>query len=505
MGELDLETLKAFAVTTDRERQRAVWDEVQSQGYRAGGWQVRRMLTEDRVPATTASARFVGIEAYQAAGGAVTRDLFAAADDRGIWFDDPKLLHDLALAKLGAVTDELCTRWAWAEARIEVDWSATARFGRIAPEPGLPSEAEQAEIERLRTREDELTQLIDADWTEELVEEAEVIEARMEEINAAVESRTVFRREDYAIAGCIATIGNDGGLRLIQGLVKPEDMPAQTGGDGASDGHDAPGRLNRRGIAGPAAAPVDPRAQARQQAGVGIGLADDLRAIRTALIKAHLAEDFEAAFDLLIVPACAQRLYPRLLCPRPRHRKPRDAGPGPRYAATMMPSRAGAQARGCWPDRSGLAFDWLEQETDGAAFAALRALPAMAKQALFAASVARTVKGQLAFEPDARPELEATIARLGIDFAGQVRPTAELLWSRVRKDRDAGYRRCHPGRHLGVGAEQVQESRTGPGDGASLRGRGHAARRRHRGRTCGRAGLDAARVRTLRYRPAGRR
>ena len=32
---------------------------------------------------------------------------------------------------------------------------------------------------------------------------------------------------------------------------------------------------------------------------MGIGLADDLRAIRTALVKARLAEDFGAAFDLM--------------------------------------------------------------------------------------------------------------------------------------------------------------------------------------------------------------
>ena len=45
------------------------------------------------------------------------------------------------------------------------------------------------------------------------------------------------------------------------------------------------------------------------------------------------------------------------------------------------------------------------------------------------------MKGQLAFEHGARPELEATVARLGIDFAAHVRPTAETFWSRVRKDR----------------------------------------------------------------------
>ena len=54
---------------------------------------------------------------------------------------------------------------------------------------------------------------------------------------------------------------------------------------------------------------------------------------------------------------------------------------------------------------------------------------------MFAACVARAVKGQLAFEPHARPELEATVARLDIDFAAHVRPTASMLWSRIPKAR----------------------------------------------------------------------
>ena len=62
-------------------------------------------------------------------------------------------------------------------------------------------------------------------------------------------------------------------------------------------------------------------------------------------------------------------------------------------------------------------------------------MPRAEKEALFAACVARTVKGQLAFEPQARPELEATVARLDIDFAKHVRPTAAMLWSRIPKAR----------------------------------------------------------------------
>ena len=82
-GDIDLETLMAFAVTTDQARQSAVWETVSQQGYRPGAWQIKRLLTEDRVPATSAIARFVGVETYEAAGGSIDRDLFAEEDERG--------------------------------------------------------------------------------------------------------------------------------------------------------------------------------------------------------------------------------------------------------------------------------------------------------------------------------------------------------------------------------------------------------------------------------------
>ena len=138
-GEIDLDTLMAFAVTTDQARQNAVWETVGQQGYRPGAWQIKRLLTEDRVPATSAIVRFVGLEAYEAAGGRIDRDLFAEEDERGIWIDDPNLLNKLAMDSLQAAARELETRWKWAEARLDVDWSATAAFGRAARGPGASS------------------------------------------------------------------------------------------------------------------------------------------------------------------------------------------------------------------------------------------------------------------------------------------------------------------------------------------------------------------------------
>ena len=441
--EIDLETLMAFAVTTDHDRQRSVWERVSAQGYRRSAWQVKRMLTEERVPAGAAMARFVGVDTYEAAGGSVLRDLFADEYENGVWLEDPKLLGELAMTKLTAAADELATRWKWADAMPEVDWSATARFGRIQPEPGEPTAAENAEIEKLRTRHDELATMDEDEWTDELVEEAEAIEPRLDAIEAEVDARARFRPEDFAMAGCIATIGRDGTLQVIQGLVKPEDMPKESGatanGQDADAGNDATtdsGRVDGPAISTPLASPVDPRTKAREEAGVGIGLADDLRAIRTALIKAHLAGDFEAAFDLVVfqmVRAVFARGYTgswhaldivfNETADRPTTRTNDDD------FAAWSPGEA------MLADWSHLPFEWMGGDDDAACFAALKALPRADKETLFAAAVARTVKGQLAFEHGARPELEATVARLGIDFAKHVRPTAAMLWSRIKKSR----------------------------------------------------------------------
>ena len=92
--DIDLATLQAFAVTTDHARQRAVWEQVSNQGYRPSAWQVKRLLTEERVPTGATMARFVGVDAYEAAGGPVLRDLFADQHENGVWLEVPSLLNE---------------------------------------------------------------------------------------------------------------------------------------------------------------------------------------------------------------------------------------------------------------------------------------------------------------------------------------------------------------------------------------------------------------------------
>ena len=444
--DIDLETLKAFSVTTDHDRQRTIWERVAGQGYRPSAWQVKRMLTEERVPAGSPMARFVGVDAYEAAGGPVLRDLFADEHENGVWLEDPALLIELAMKRLQAAADELSTRWKWAEPMADVDWSATARFGRIHPEPAEPTDAEKAEIEKLRTRHDELANMDEDAWTEALVEEAEGIEPRLDEIEAQVEARARFKPEDFAIAGCIATIGRDGTLQVIQGLVRPEDMPkpaeaadAGTGTQSADSG-DTDRRIpphRRTGHVHADAAAEGPRGRGAQ------GSRRRHRPRRRSAVDPHRAGEGASRQRLrgrvrphgVPARACRVRAGLHRLLARARHRLQRDRRP-PHDADERRRVRGLEPGRGdAWrlvppPVRvdGGRRRRGLFRGAPGTA-------PGADKEKLFAAAVARTVKGQLAFEHGARPELEATVARLDIDFAKHVRPTADMLWSRIRKDR----------------------------------------------------------------------
>ena len=511
--EIDLEVLKAFAVTADRERQMAAWEQVVGQGYRPSAWQVKRLLTEERVPGGTAIARFVGVEAYEAAGGPVMRDLFARDDESGVWFEDPVLLAKLATDKLRAAADELATRWKWARAMVEVSWDAAARYGRIEPEPGTPTEEEQAEIAKLEARQAELSEIDDEQWTAELVSEAEAIDIRLDEIAGAVDARAVFRREDFAMAGCIVTVGHDGAMQVIQGLVKPEDMPKPeaTGGAAspAANGHGAhattqgvhtgdPGvHTAGTSVSAPMAPPRDRESEARKEAGVGIGLADDLRHIRTALVKAHLAGDFEAAFDLALFQL-GRSVFTTGYTPHALDIAIRETSDRPNIRMNDADFAGWSPGEAMLEDRSGLSMDWLEIEDDG------RVLRG-------AAGTARG--GEAGAVRRLRREDGEAPARLRARGASRARSHRRPSRHRVREACPAhgghavvaDQQEPHPEDRprgaepvLGHGAVEEQEAGAGRGDGGRVRG-GRAAGRGQPGHARRRAGLGPAGVRGVRH------
>jgi len=95
---IDLACARAFTLTDDHQRQEQVWKR-----YRTAH-EVRHVLTETKVMTTHRLFQFVGREAYLAAGGTITRDLFAAEDEG--YADAPELVQSLADAMFDTLARE---------------------------------------------------------------------------------------------------------------------------------------------------------------------------------------------------------------------------------------------------------------------------------------------------------------------------------------------------------------------------------------------------------------
>ena len=90
-----------------------MWDVLQ-RSHNKEPFYIRRLLTEGAVRASDKRTQFVGIEAYEAAGGDVMRDLFQ--QDDGGWLQNPMLLYRLGAEKLEREADSVRSEgWNWAE------------------------------------------------------------------------------------------------------------------------------------------------------------------------------------------------------------------------------------------------------------------------------------------------------------------------------------------------------------------------------------------------------
>src|SRR5205823_3841191 len=126
---ITLECLMAFTITDDHRRQVKVFKSLPD-WQKSDPGSIRDCLTEQLVEADSKLARFVGLDAYQAAGGSTRADLFGSE----VYLENPELLNRLAQEKLDGIREELeAEGWGWVEINPEGDWDAINRCGRIPP------------------------------------------------------------------------------------------------------------------------------------------------------------------------------------------------------------------------------------------------------------------------------------------------------------------------------------------------------------------------------------
>ncbi|CDX14903.1 hypothetical protein MPLB_1490090 [Mesorhizobium sp. ORS 3324] len=100
------------------------------------------------VRASDKRAVFVGLEAYQVAGGIIMRDLFQ--DDGGGWLQDVAPLEKMAADKLKGVAGDVAAEgWKWIEVTVSFPYDATRGLRSLQGEPLDLTAEEQATIDAL--------------------------------------------------------------------------------------------------------------------------------------------------------------------------------------------------------------------------------------------------------------------------------------------------------------------------------------------------------------------
>jgi ParB family chromosome partitioning protein len=215
---LDLEAMMAFAVTDDHERQVHVFESLHKNNRHAN-W-IRQALTTDELPSNDRLVRFVTLKAYEKAGGPVRVDLFS--DQKCAYVQDVALLRSLAQAKLdkkvAQVKDEEGA--AWAEGRLDCDYSERNAFGRVGMIRKEPSAKVAKQLAALQS---EMSALQESGSEEDDYQRLDVIQDQIEEIEQSLEKPDP---RAVKLAGILLTVEHDGRVEITRGLIRAEDKKA---------------------------------------------------------------------------------------------------------------------------------------------------------------------------------------------------------------------------------------------------------------------------------------
>ncbi|WP_313195192.1 ParB/RepB/Spo0J family partition protein [Shinella zoogloeoides] len=240
--QMKLGQVMAFSLTKDHARQEQVWETI-SRTQSTDPYYIRRLLTETAVRATDRRAVYVGIEAYEAAGGIVMRDLFE--QDNGGWLQDPALLEQLVLEKLTADAEALKTEegWKWVDSAIDFHFGHASGLRRFYGKQAEFTEEELARHDSLQAEFDKLSEEYEAadDYSEETEARLDDLDAQLAALN---ERPYVLDPDDVARGGAFISLAGNGELKIDRGFVRPEDEPvveaeerdtADPGGNGDDD------------------------------------------------------------------------------------------------------------------------------------------------------------------------------------------------------------------------------------------------------------------------------
>ncbi|AYN20470.1 ParB/RepB/Spo0J family partition protein [Alcaligenes aquatilis] len=225
---VNLDQLMALAITDDHTAQDAAF-------YDAPQWQrspsaLRERLTEREIDAQHPLVRFVGLDAYEAAGGGIRRDLFAEGD-AGVYLTDAALLETLVCDKLDSHAVAVRAEgWAWVDVTPATTYADLQAFQRAPREPRNPTKREAQRMEKLQEKMQAIGEALDAALEDEDEDKADALQEegdRVGEQLQALEDRLLdYSPNVKAAAGAIVTLDQQGQIVVHRGLMRETEARA---------------------------------------------------------------------------------------------------------------------------------------------------------------------------------------------------------------------------------------------------------------------------------------
>jgi len=221
--DLAIEQAMAFASTADTALQIAAF-RASGESTKTTPDNIRKALSESRCNSDSALARFVTVETYRDAGGAIESDLFTNTEN----LLDLPLLTQLAESKLQATADEL-TGWKWVNVSLK-GRPQTYNYTEIPYEEMPVPDDIKAKLQAMQDRIDVIN---DTNWentSDEL--EAKLDEEERDLSNKVSDLEDLIDLEyrsyapaDMDFAGCFVSFDmSDGQLVVVKGLMTSEDL-----------------------------------------------------------------------------------------------------------------------------------------------------------------------------------------------------------------------------------------------------------------------------------------
>ncbi|NPC57803.1 ParB/RepB/Spo0J family partition protein [Caenimonas soli] len=411
-----LEQLMALAITDDHAAQEAAF-------YESPQWQrspqaLRDHLTHEEIEAgRDALARYVGVEAYEAAGGSMRRDLFSD-EEQGIYLTDAALLDRLARDKLAALADQVRAEgWGWVEVVPRATYAELHAFQRARRARREPTKAEAKRIAKLEAKQSELLDRLDDSTTDLSDTEAQALQEEIDalgtELDGIEQSMVSYAPEVLTLAGAVVSVDHLGGVVVHRGLLR--------------DGQAKVLKAQERHEAGALGSAAGEEVEKPGRSGISEKLAKRLSAHRTAALQAEVASNPHVA-----LVAVVHRLTLRVVCkayglgekPINIEATPQDGLEAHAPEIAESPAAAGLhEVREVWANRL--------PDDPAALFAELLAFPQQELLSLLAVCVACTVDAVTTRE-NCMPA--ASLARaVGLDMHAWWTPTAAGYFEHVSK------------------------------------------------------------------------